>query len=58
MKIESQNPTARADVRRDPLPVVGEPRIALSTRRWSHRHTPPRLVSFSWAAVSPMHSQR
>lgn len=58
MKIENQNPTAPADPRNEPLPGNGEPRIALSTRRWSHRHTPPRLVSFSWAAVSPMHSQR
>jgi hypothetical protein len=33
-------------------------RPTLSTRRWARRAPHPRLVSFSWAAVEPMNSQR
>lgn len=34
------------------------PRPTISTQRWTSRPTQPRLVSFSWGAVSPMATQR
>lgn len=34
------------------------PRPSLSSRRWTSRGTHPRLVSFSWAAITPMATQR
>ena len=34
------------------------PRPTLSATRWTTRSSHPRLVSFSWAAVAPMGTQR
>ena len=41
-------------------PESGEtkPRPTISRERWISRRTHPRLVNFSWGAVTPMNSQR
>lgn len=37
-------------------PQVSRP--TLSSQRWTTRPSHPRLISFSWAAVRPMATQR